>query len=228
MRLLLIRHGQTPSNVAGILDSGFPGAGLTALGHTQAAAVPAALDHEDIAGIYVSPLIRTQLTAAPLAAARGLSPQITDGLQEIFAGDLERRTGQDAVDAYHHPQDLWLGGDLDATIPGSEDGHAFWARYTAALRSIADSHRDGDTVAVVSHGAAIRVFTALATGFATSLAEVGHIRNTAMATLAGDPDRGWEIESWHRDPLGGRHLLGETEHDVTADEDAEAADSTSA
>src|SRR5699024_5083913 len=32
MRLLLIRHGQTPSNVEGILDAGYPGPGLTALG----------------------------------------------------------------------------------------------------------------------------------------------------------------------------------------------------
>ena len=31
MRLLLIRHGQTPSNVDYLLDTAVPGAGLTAL-----------------------------------------------------------------------------------------------------------------------------------------------------------------------------------------------------
>ena len=40
MRLLLVRHGQTPSNVAGLLDTALPGPGLTALGTRQAAAIP--------------------------------------------------------------------------------------------------------------------------------------------------------------------------------------------
>jgi broad specificity phosphatase PhoE len=222
MRLLLIRHGQTPSNVDGILDSGFPGAGLTDLGRRQADAVPDALDGERIAGLYVSRLVRTQQTAAPLATHLGLTPQITEGFQEIFAGDYEMRSDHEAADAYHHAQEAWIGGDLDLTIPGSEDGHAFWARYTGALRQAAGSHRGDETIAVVSHGAAIRVFTALATRFAPSFADVPPIRNTGMVVLTGAPDRGWQFETWHEDPLGGRELLGDTEHDVTADEAADA------
>jgi release factor glutamine methyltransferase len=38
VRLLLIRHGQTPSNVLGLLDTAPPGPGLTDLGVEQAAA----------------------------------------------------------------------------------------------------------------------------------------------------------------------------------------------
>jgi broad specificity phosphatase PhoE len=222
MRLLLIRHGQTPSNVDGILDSGFPGAGLTELGHRQAAAVPDALASERIAGLYVSRLVRTQQTAAPLASRLGVTAQITEGLQEIFAGDYELRSDHEAADAYHDAQEAWVGGDLDFRIPGSEDGHVFWDRYTGALRQVAGLHRDDETVAVVSHGAAIRVFTALATRFAPSLADVPPIRNTGMVVLTGDPDRGWEFGTWHEDPVGGRGLLGDTEHDVTADESADA------
>ena len=46
MRLLLIRHGQTPSNVLGALDTLVPGPGLTPLGLEQAAAIPDALAGE--------------------------------------------------------------------------------------------------------------------------------------------------------------------------------------
>ena len=51
MKLLLIRHGQTPSNVRGLLDTGAPGAELTKLGHEQARALPKALDGEPIDSI---------------------------------------------------------------------------------------------------------------------------------------------------------------------------------
>jgi broad specificity phosphatase PhoE len=67
MHLLLLRHGQTGSNVIGALDTAVPGAPLTELGERQAAAVPGAL--QPIDSITVSTLLRTQQTAAPLAAA---------------------------------------------------------------------------------------------------------------------------------------------------------------
>ena len=54
MRLLLIRHGQTPGNVLGQLDTAFPGPGLTGLGERQAAALPEALADEDIEAIQAS------------------------------------------------------------------------------------------------------------------------------------------------------------------------------
>ena len=43
MRLILILHGQTTSNVDGLLDTDEPGAGLTGLGFVQAAGLPDAL-----------------------------------------------------------------------------------------------------------------------------------------------------------------------------------------
>src|SRR3954451_5752834 len=89
MRLLLVRHGQTPTNVDFLLDTAVPGPGLTALGERQAAALPEALADEDIEALYASTLIRTQHTAAPLAAARGLDVRVRHGIRELTAGYLE-------------------------------------------------------------------------------------------------------------------------------------------
>lgn len=69
MRLLLIRYGQTPSNVAGLLDTRIPGPGLTDLGRRQAEALPALLAEEGIGALLVSTMRRTHESAAPLAAA---------------------------------------------------------------------------------------------------------------------------------------------------------------
>ncbi|MCU1510800.1 MAG: histidine phosphatase, partial [Arthrobacter sp.] len=54
MRLLLIRHGQTPGNVLGQLDTAHPGPGLTELGERQAAALARSLTNEQIDLLYAS------------------------------------------------------------------------------------------------------------------------------------------------------------------------------
>lgn len=223
MRLLLIRHGQTPSNVEGILDAGYPGPGLTALGQEQARAVPDALQHENIAGLHVSRLLRTHETAAPLAAALRTSSRLTEGLEEIGAGDYEMRRDEQAVEAYQDNQARWSGGDLTGGLPGGETGDRFWARYTDALRHIAGLYAEDATVAAISHGAAIRVFASVVGELGTATRHDRPLFNTGMVALVGHPDEGWTIEDWVSTPIGGTHLLGDTEHDVTADQEAEAA-----
>lgn len=217
MRLLLIRHGQTPSNVAGALDTAFPGAELTALGEAQAAAVPAALSEERIVGVYASPLTRTQLTAAPLARDRGLEVQVLDGLQEVGAGDLEMSTEPEAAQAYAACIARWMSGDLDYAMPGGPVGHDVFARYDAAVRTLAERHGSTGTVAAFSHGAVIRLYATLVSGVDPEAATELRIMNTGMAVLEGDPASGWQLVRWQTDPLGGLDLEDLTAHDVTGD-----------
>ena len=224
MRLLLIRHGQTPANVAGELDTEAPGPGLTALGHTQAAAVPGALLDERIDAIDATRLVRTQLTAQPLATARRLPVQVRPGLEEISAGDLELRSDPDAIAGYAECLAAWMAGDLDRAMPGGPDGRAFWRRYDDAITAIAAQHGPGDTVVVVSHGAAIRVFAALATGMAVEQAHQLSLANTGMAALEGGPGSGWHLQRWCADPLGGSSLLDASAADVTGDSTDEGTD----
>lgn len=224
MRLLLVRHGQTPANVAGALDTAIPGPGLTALGQAQAAAVPGALLDERIDAIHATHLVRTQLTAAPLAAARRLPVQVRPGLEEITAGDLELRSDPDAIAGYAECLAAWMAGDLDRAMPGGGDGRAFWSRYDGAITAIAAQHGPDETVVAFSHGAAIRVFTALATQMAVEEAHRLSLANTGMAALEGDPGSGWHLERWYADPLGGPSLLDDSAADVTGDSTDESTD----
>jgi broad specificity phosphatase PhoE len=222
VRLFLIRHGQTPNNVTGRLDTAFPGAGLTPLGEAQARAVPAALPDEDLVGIYASPLVRTQLTAAPLADSLGLEVGVRAGLEEITAGELEMRADTTAVQTYGACLVAWMRGDLEHRLPGGTTGHEFYARYDAALRGIAAGHGLDDTVAVFSHGAAIRVYSALATGLRPDVSTELRIMNTGMGLLEGDPEGGWELSRWSSEPLGGLDLEDVQAHDVTGESAEEA------
>lgn len=123
MRLLLVRHAETPSNVDHLLDTAVPGPGLTALGARQATALPDALAAEDIGALYASTLVRAQLTAAPLAAARGLDVRVRDGIREIAAGDLEMLPGDSEQGAlYMKTAFAWAAGDTALRMPGGESG----------------------------------------------------------------------------------------------------------
>lgn len=226
MRLILVRHGQTPSNVAGALDTAAPGAPLTALGEAQAVALPAALAGEPIAGIYASALTRARLTAAPLGLARALPVQVLPGLEEISAGELEMRADETARQDYAACLIGWMHGDLQRTLPGGADGRSFLDRFDAAVGRIAGSHGEDETVVVVSHGAAIRVVTAVWTGMDGDRAARLDIRNTGAAFLDGSRAAGWRLEGWHPEPLGGAELADPSAVDVTGESARDAAGET--
>ena len=194
MRLFLIRHGQTPANVLGQLDTAHPGPGLTELGSRQASVIPDVLRLESVDAIFASTLVRTQLTAKPLAAALRLDVQVATGLHEIEAGDLEGRSDRASIRSSFETVLAWGGGDLTASMPGGLDGNSFFTRFDADIASAAAG---ADTAAVFSHGAAIRVWTAArANNVSPLFAATTDLANTGMVELSGSPTDGWTLVSW--------------------------------
>ena len=212
MRLLLIRHGQTPANVRGELDSTAPGPRLTPLGERQADEIPGAFENDPIDSIAASVLIRTQLTAQPLARTRGIDVDVYPGLHEVEAGDLEKRTDRDAVVQYLETSFGWAAGRLDLRIPGGPDGHEFFERYDRDIARI--SATGVENAVVFSHGAAIRVWAGRrATNVDHSFAADHPLDNTGIVELSGSPDDGWLVLSWAGAPIGGPDVT-----DVGADD----------
>ncbi|MFC8302971.1 histidine phosphatase family protein [Specibacter sp. NPDC057265] len=205
MRLILIRHGQTPNNVRGLLDTAAPGPGLTALGVAQAQAVAGDLAAERIDALFISNLTRTALTAAPLAAQRALVPQVREGLREISAGDLEMRGDGTSIASYLQTVKIWLSGDLSARMPGADTGFEVLERFDAVVAEAA-AH---EAVAMVSHGAMIRFWAAhRGENLDWSDRRYHELSNTGIVTLEGEPTGsaatgGWRIQSWHGEPAGG-------------------------
>jgi broad specificity phosphatase PhoE len=215
MRLLLIRHGQTIDNVNGELGTVIPGPVLTELGEEQAAAIPGALAGETIEAIYVSNMQRTALTAAPLAEALGLEVPILDGLREISAGQFEARSDKDSVHAYMGTILSWWQ-DSSARVPGGESGDEFFARFTDAIGKATKGH-DG-TVAVFSHGAAIRTWaSATSRNIDEAFSRAHDLPNTAMIVLEGSPSDGWTATHWNGEPVGGEALDDPTAIDPTGE-----------
>jgi broad specificity phosphatase PhoE len=215
MRLLLIRHGQTPDNVLGQLGTVRPGPGLTDLGRQQAAMIPDALLGDSVDVIAASTLLRTQLTAEPLALARALDVRVLGGLHEIEAGGLEGRSDRDAVRAYLETAFAWGSGALDVAMPGGSDGHAFFDRFDSDVASL---EATAQTAVVFSHGAAIRVWTAgRATNVPPEFAGTHSLDNTGVVELNGSMRDGWTLVAWAGMPIGGSVLADATADDPTGE-----------
>jgi probable phosphoglycerate mutase len=149
-RFVFIRHGETDWNrqqrFQGQIDVPLNGMGLE-----QARRLGARLADQPADVLVCSDLTRTQQTAAPLAEAWGLQPQLLPAVREQNFGVLE---GLDVPTIRAQHPDLWsqwLVHHADFALPGGESIRQFHARVLAAVQALAQAHGDR-TVAVVTHG----------------------------------------------------------------------------
>lgn len=200
--LTWVRHAQSTANAGGVISSTVPGPGLTALGDTQAAAIAATLAANAYDGIYASDMIRTSLTAAPLAAELGITTEIVGGVREIAAGILEGLPGttgllyQLAGLAYIAPAAAWVLGAR--FVPGlfGEDGNIFDARVDEAVATV---YASGDTNPVIfSHGGTIQAWALMNVLNPVLLPP---LENTGVVVMTGNPEDGWTLQSWEGTPV---------------------------
>lgn len=193
--LTWVRHAQSTANAAGIIDTTVPGPGLTALGEAQARAIAESLKANAYDGIFVSDMVRTQLTAAPLAAELGITPIVLPGLQEINAGIFEGRGGLLAGLGYAVPPASWVLGARFVPVLGGENGNRFDSRVDSAVAQI---YATGDTNPVAfSHGATIMAWTLMNVDNPDLLLALTHpLGNTAVVEVAGNPEDGWKLQNW--------------------------------
>jgi broad specificity phosphatase PhoE len=146
MTILVIRHGETPSNAARILQT--PDIPLSALGAGQALALARRLAAAGIARILASDMPRATMTAEPVALATGAPLEQSELLRERNFGDLRGR-----------PFDT-LGFDplaMEDAPPGGESMSDFHARVDRAFAELVElrSRLEGP-LAVITHGLVIR------------------------------------------------------------------------
>ena len=196
MRLLMVRHGQTSSNVNRSLDTKLPGAPLTDEGHGQAAAFAETVAGLPVRAVYASAATRAQQTAAPIAAVHGLAVQVLPGVQEVFAGELEGRTDEAAITEFYQVYTRWTEDDLDARVPGGESGAEIRTRFLDAVGVLRDRHAD-ETVVLVSHGGMIRLGAEwLAENVTGRLAVLGVLPNTGHVLIESNDDGSWTCLEW--------------------------------
>lgn len=168
VRLVLVRHGESQWNAAGILQ-GHGGPGLTAWGREQAAATARMLarHHPGLAAIARSDLPRVVETAAPTEEQVPVAVQVDERLREIDVGSWSGLTRAQAAAADPERYAAWAGGK-DIAPGGGETFAELRARVVEALGEVVAGVRsrteERPTVVVFTHGGPIRVAVAAALG----------------------------------------------------------------
>jgi broad specificity phosphatase PhoE len=158
---ILVRHGQTDSNVARRWQ-GWSDCSLNDRGLRQAQQVAARLADQKghIHALYSSPLRRAYETAKPIAAALHLPVRLVENLKEFHFGQLEGLTTPQFreifPEAYAQSQNR---ADMSFRYPGGESRAEFFDRVGLTADSMVARH-PGQTVVVVAHGGTLRALLA--------------------------------------------------------------------
>ncbi|MCO7219261.1 histidine phosphatase family protein [Klenkia sp. PcliD-1-E] len=132
--VILLRHGRTTANAAGVLAGWSPGVQLDEKGQEQVAAVGARLAGVPLAAVVSSPLERCQQTAGAVVAGRELELRTDDRLGECRYGDW---TGRPIKELLKEPMWKVVQQHPSAAVFPGPEGEALahtQARAVAAVR----------------------------------------------------------------------------------------------
>ncbi len=157
--LLLLRHGETEWNLSGRWQGQAADTPLTEMGRQQARIVAGRLRGYPIRAIYSSDLLRAFETAQIIGDLLGLAPVIAEpALRESDIGAWTGLTWAEISERYPAEVAAMVAGQ-EVRRGGGESYGELQARLAAAAEAIAARH-PGETVLLVSHGAALRSLVA--------------------------------------------------------------------
>ncbi len=204
--LFLVRHGETAANATGVFQ-GQRGHGLNEVGRAQARALATRLEGRRFHAFYTSDLERARETASFVAATIDQRPVEDARLREVDVGGWSEKTADEIAAAFPDEWAAWRKGE-DIRRGGGETYAELATRLTLALDDIAARHV-GQTVLVVSHGAAIKCTVARLLGIeGAAFRTLGALTNTSVTAVAWDAELGKDLLVWNDtahlgDPVAG-------------------------
>ncbi|RDV08786.1 MULTISPECIES: MSMEG_4193 family putative phosphomutase [unclassified Arthrobacter] len=206
--VILVRHGRTTANAAGLLAGRAAGVSLDPFGREQAALTGDRLAAVPLAGVVSSPLERCRQTAQLILDRQAGSPSApTDpDLTECDYGQWQGRMLTDLA-----TEDLWAAVQSQPSavvFPGGESMAAMQARSVAAIRrhdaAFESEYGPGAVWVAVSHGDIIKSILADALGMhldlfqrinvgpaSVSIVHYGAVRPSVYATNTDAGDLSW-------------------------------------
>jgi len=181
----LIRHAEAEGNLYRRIHGQYNSL-VTTRGKKQIAELGKRFADTRVDFVYSSDLLRARETAAVISGSHGLELVSTQQLREVNMGVWEdltwgevERFEPEQLEHFNNDPTLWK-------VDGCEDFYSLQRRLTSAIRGIAAKH-DGKTVAVVSHGSALRTFMSGVLNVPPQeIKRIPHSDNTAVALLRID------------------------------------------
>ena len=182
-KVYLIRHAEAEGNLYRRVHGWYDSL-ITENGYRQIAALEERFRDIHVDAVYSSDLFRTKTTAAAIYKPKGLELNTRQGLREMGMGVWEDLTWAEAERMDSVQMAKFNHNEPDFSVPGSETFARLRERMHHAVMKIAASH-PGKTVAVFSHGMAIRNLLAHLQGIPAEQTheKVPHGDNTSVTLL---------------------------------------------
>jgi probable phosphomutase (TIGR03848 family) len=205
--LILVRHGRSSANTAGVLAGRSPGVALDDVGRAQVRAAGERLAALRLAAIVTSPLERCRDTAKAIAASQGatIRPTADRALIEVDYGDWQ---GRELKTLAKEP--LWKTVQAQpsaATFPRGENLGDMQARAVGAVRrrdrALESEHGPSALWVAVSHGDVIKAILADALGLHLDLFQRIHVDPASISIIRYTDTRPFVLASnTHAGDLG--------------------------
>lgn len=187
MKLIIIRHGETEENVAGILQGHLPGK-LSANGVKQVKKVALRLKNEKFDFIYSSDLERAANTAKEIAKYHpNTKIKFVKNLRERNLGEFQGKKKNDFN---------WNVKDQKATFIEPKEGETMEEVYKRAKSFLYDIIRqhNNNSVLFVCHGGIGKSLVAVITGKKyTEVKSVESLQNTSVSIFEINEDKNHKI-----------------------------------
>ena len=199
--IYLIRHAEAEGNLYRVAHGHYNSL-ITQRGYMQIAALEKRFADVHIDAVYSSDLYRTCTTAKAIYEPKNLPLHTDSAFREVNLGVWEDRPWQELT--MESPEQMFFfNRHLEKWhVDGCESVEQVLTRYLPALRRVAREN-DGKTIAVFSHGAAMRIVLGTLQGLRPDeIGQTPHGDNTAVSLLEADGD---DIHVVYRDD--NQHLL---------------------
>jgi broad specificity phosphatase PhoE len=194
-RIIVIRHGETVDNLRGVAQ-GWRDSALSPRGQAQVERIAARIRELAPDALFCSTLPRAITTAGVIGRSLGLEAVPLDELREMNCGEWE---GVSFVEVRRNDPDLYRrwASDPHEPCPGGESHSDVRARMARAVEVIrARLNGQPCTVALVSHGTAIRLLATHLLGLPLESARHFAQDNAAVNVFEWRGGR-WVLRTWN-------------------------------
>lgn len=174
MKLLLIRHGEIPSNVNKVYAGKSPER-LTKKGVCQAREVSEKLKEYEVDALYSSPIKRALQTAQIISERIGMDLVVENAFREIKMGPWEGMSENDVAKEYPGEWDIWSNRPAELRLPGRETLDDLQQRVLTGISGIKAEHNGN--IVIVTHVAIIRVLLLWHANKSLNLYKTIHVPN---------------------------------------------------
>lgn len=201
-RLLLIRHGESEANRAGVFAGHIdPDLQWKGVKQAELTAEYVAANYS-VDKIYSSDLKRAYRTAQALADKLGMEIIADTRLREIDGGKWENVKFEEIVKLYPEEFGIWINDIENAVCPDGESVAALGERIMGVLEEIAVKN-DGKTVVIATHATPVRVAQSIIqNGGLRGMKDIPYVSNASVSHF--EYDGGWKIVKAGEDA----HLAG--------------------